>query len=302
VLGFDKKSITALPAMSGKPKVSIVTACRNAAGTLEETILSVINQDYEDIEYIIVDADSNDETADIIEKYRQRITLWIREPDKGIADAWNKGIRRASGDIIGIINADDFYMPGAISLAVDMFIENQGCGFVYGDLRLVNFAKDFERIERGCLDYRTIIRYDMLNLPHPTMFVRTDVYNQIGLFSLNYRIAMDYEFVRRMASRGVEGRRIPRVLAVMREGGLSETDRITASREVMKISTTYGFNRVLALGYFLFKCTRTYTGKAIEHFGGDMATLRKLRNSARAMTIFRRSQGQRENSKVRQKV
>jgi glycosyltransferase involved in cell wall biosynthesis len=281
-----------------KPRVTVITACRNAARTIEATILSVVNQGYEGIEYIVVDAMSDDGTADIISKYADKISLWIREPDKGIADAWNKGIKHASGEIISILNADDFYTPGTVSLAVSAFMEHQDCGFVYGDLKVVNLAKGFERIEKGLPEYRAIIHYNMVNLPHPTVFVKKAVYDRIGVFSSGYRIAMDYEFVRRMAYHGVEGKHIPQILAVMRDGGVSETDRITASREVMTISIAYGFNRFLAFGYFLFKCSRTYAGKAIGYLGVDMATLRQLRNSARAFMKLRRNRSRQESREV----
>jgi glycosyltransferase involved in cell wall biosynthesis len=281
--GVDKKSVTELPAMGCKPKVTIITACRNSLRTMEDTIQSVLGQDYQSIEYIIVDANSSDGTADVINKYWQDIAVWIREPDNGIADAWNKGIKRSTGEVVGIINADDFYLPETVSTVVDVLIRNPQCGFVFGDLRLINDATGEERIERGVSNYRSILRYDMLNIPHPTIFVRKDIYDRLGLFDTTYRIAMDYEFLCRMTSHEIEGKHIPKTLAVMREGGISESNRIVASREVMDISVSYGLNRFWAGGYFLFKCTRTYLGIALGCIGIDMPKARRLRNSIRRL-------------------
>lgn len=113
-------------------KVSVITVCYNSANTIEKTIKSVISQDYGDIEYIIIDGGSNDGTLDIIDKYKDKISILISEPDKGIYDAMNKGIRIASGEIVGMINSDDWYGPYTVGAAARAMIRHPECGVVHG--------------------------------------------------------------------------------------------------------------------------------------------------------------------------
>ena len=105
------------------PKISIITVCYNCAKTIERTIKSVLSQSYPLVEYIIVDGNSNDGTVDVIRKYEQSISFWLSEPDKGIYDAMNKGIDAATGELIGFINADDFYADGAVEAIAKRYIE-----------------------------------------------------------------------------------------------------------------------------------------------------------------------------------
>jgi glycosyltransferase involved in cell wall biosynthesis len=259
-------------------RVTIITACRNAVRTIEETILSVVNQDYGNIEYIIVDADSDDGTADIIERYRTNVALWIREPDNGIADAWNKGIRHATGEIIGIINADDYYLPGTVTLAVDALRKNPGYGFICGDLQVLNQKTGKWHTEKGRDNYEGVLRYEMSVL-HPTVFARKEIYDSTGLFDSRFRIALDYEFMCRLASKGVKGRYIPRIFTAMRQGGLSDVQRIATFVEVRKISVICGSNRFLAAAYFWFKVMRTYLGQMIDRLGIDVDHRRIMRLS-----------------------
>lgn len=258
------------------PKVTIITACRNAVETIEQTILSVIDQDYSNIEYIIVDAESDDGTADVIRKYQRDVALWIREPDKGIADAWNKGIRRASGDIVGIINGDDFYTPGAVKRAVALLEEQQDVAFVYGDLNHVDLLNGYECLVKGRQFDKKILVRGMWGVPHPTVFVRKKVYLELGLFDIGYRIAPDYEFLRRVTYKGVKGGYIPQTLAVMRGGGVSETKRLQAMREVRAISVAYGYDRFSAFCYFSFKCLCLFMGQILKSVGVSPIRYRKI--------------------------
>lgn len=265
-----------LRAVGSKPKVTIITACRNAVSTIEDAIRSVINQDYGNIEYIIVDAESDDGTADVINGYRQRIASWIREPDYGIADAWNKGIEAASGDIIGIINADDFYCPEALKTVATVFVEDNKVGFLYGDLKHIDGSKGCDYIEKGRPDYERILVRDMLNIPHPTVFVRREIYRHLGAFNPRYKVAPDYEFLRRIVSKGVKGQYIPQILAVMRGGGVSERKRLLALREVRAISVVYGYNRALASSYFYVKRLRLMIGRILRGLGISAGTYREV--------------------------
>jgi glycosyltransferase involved in cell wall biosynthesis len=272
--------------LTGNPKVSVITACRNSAATIKDTIRSVVDQDYENLEYIIVDADSDDGTSDIIKEFANRIALWVREPDDGIADAWNKGIKKATGDIVGIINADDFYAPGTIAAIVDVFIRNPECGFVFGDLKMMNGSTGQWYRVFGRKDYEKIIRYNMLGIPHPTVFIKKNVYSETGPFSTAYTICADYEMISRIVAEGVHGVYLPRILTVMREGGLSERERILSSREVMDISVKYGANKLIAFFYFWAKCLRLFLGSFIDKSGISLSTQRRIVHSVGRRIFF----------------
>jgi glycosyltransferase involved in cell wall biosynthesis len=124
--------------MADLPLVSIITPSYNQADFLEQTIQSVLGQNYPNIEYMVVDGDSNDSSVEIIKKYADQLTWWISEPDGGQAEAINKGFRRAKGEIVGWLNSDDLYLPGAISAAVKAFEENPECVMVFGDCRAID--------------------------------------------------------------------------------------------------------------------------------------------------------------------
>jgi glycosyltransferase involved in cell wall biosynthesis len=269
------------------PKVTIITVCRNGADTIEDTIRSVIGQGYGNLEYIIVDAESDDGTADIIERYKDHVTVWIREPDNGITDAWNKGIKRATGEIIGIINADDFYASGTIATVIDVFANNAGCGFVFGDLTMVNGATGRSYKVPGRPEYIESTRYHMLGVPHPTVFVGKWVYDEVGLFDTRYRICADYELIRRVITKGIKGICIPRTLTIMREGGVAERERTLLLREVKTISITYGANRAIAWLLFSMKYLRFQIGKTIARCGLSLSTQRWLVHGKN--DLFRRS-------------
>src|SRR5512146_173069 len=129
--------MSTLPAL---PKVSIITPSYNQGRFLETTIQSVLAQDYPNLEYIIVDGGSKDESVEIIKKYQQHLTWWVSEKDKGHADALNKGFARATGEILAWLNSDDIYEPGAVSEAVAFLKEHPAVGMVYGDANLINDA------------------------------------------------------------------------------------------------------------------------------------------------------------------
>lgn len=206
-------------------KVSIVTVTWNSAATLSRTISSVLRQTYKDIEYIVVDGLSTDDTINIIKaneaafKGRMR---WISEKDDGIYDAMNKGIRMASGDIVGILNSDDF-------LTADDIIEKivQGCtddtDAIYGD---VYFIKDSD--SRKCVRYYSgrpfrpwMVRYGYIP-PHPSFYVRKAIYDKYGLYDTSFRISADVEMIARLTFiHKIRTKYIPMVFVTMLVGGES---------------------------------------------------------------------------------
>ena len=179
-------------------KVSIITVSFNAEETISDTIKSVINQDYENIEYIIIDGASKDKTSSIVKSFGFKVAKFISEPDKGIYDAMNKGLALATGEIIGILNADDFYADSSIiSKVVKRFQEEKVEG-LYADLVYVkrNDTNKITRVWRSG-DYSKGKFLKGWMPPHPTFFVKREVYEKYGNFNLDLPSAADYEIMLR---------------------------------------------------------------------------------------------------------
>lgn len=205
-------------------KVSIITVCYNSGETIRGAIESVIAQDYADIEYIVVDGGSTDNTLAIIEEYRSSISVLISERDRGIYDAMNKGVAHATGDVVGLLNSDDFYdSHHAISDVVAAFSCAPTADVVFGDVVFVA-ADDLTCVTR----YYSSEAFKPWKLrfgwmpPHPATFVRNQVYTRFGDYSLNYKISSDYEiFVRWLLVNKLNYLRVDKVLVRMRAGGAS---------------------------------------------------------------------------------
>jgi glycosyltransferase involved in cell wall biosynthesis len=252
------------------PKVSIITITYNSGQTLEKTIQSVINQNYSNIEYIIIDGGSTDETLNIIKKYQQQISFWVSEPDEGISDAFNKGLSKVTGDIIGIINSDDYYSEGALTEVVKAFQANPDYGFVFGDQVFIDWQGNKLFTQKGDSDYHKTIRYGMPSIPHPTVFIKNGVYQKYGLFDKAYKTAMDYELLLRICNHDVKGYYIPTILAYMRLNGESDKNYIRGYRESREISIQYGYNAIMAWTRYYYKCIKTYTRKKLEQIGLEL--------------------------------
>lgn len=204
-----------------EPKVSIITVCYNAASTIEDAILSVLNQHYDNIEYIIVDGVSRDNTLGIVGKYKNKIAKIISEPDKGIYDAMNKGLRVATGNIIGILNADDIYASDDVISRVVQRMELENADVLWGDLIYVKSGEEAKimRIWKSSAYAPSKFRRGWMP-PHPTFFVRKTVYEKYGLFRPDFKIAADYELMLRFVEKyKVRSVYLPEVLVKMRVGG-----------------------------------------------------------------------------------
>ncbi len=208
--------------MPAPHKITIITVCYNSVKTIEQTIQSVLKQNYPHVEYIIIDGASKDGTQKIISQYADKISLFKSEPDNGIYDAMNKGLKLASGDIIGLLNADDIYAHGKVLSMVNAAFE-QNVDACYGDLIYFQDANP-----------NSIVRYWKSNdfkpglfakgwcPPHPTFFVRRTVYEQHGLFDTSYRMGNDVELMMRFLEKAkIKTTYIPQVLVHMRAGGVS---------------------------------------------------------------------------------
>ncbi|MBI4945708.1 MAG: glycosyltransferase [Bacteroidetes bacterium] len=217
-------------------KISIITVCFNSADTIETTLQSVLNQDYGDIEYILVDGKSSDNTLSIIEKYKSRIAKIISEKDDGIYFAINKGISTATGDVVGILHADDFYADEKIISRVVKELSEKKTDSIYGDLQYVS-RENPQKIIRN---WRSGAYYPKLFLkgwmpPHPTFFVKRKCYEQFGAFNTLFSFSADYELMLRfLYKHKISTSYIPEVLVKMRTGGKSNVtfkNRIKANRE-----------------------------------------------------------------------
>lgn len=213
-----------------KPCVTVVTVVFNGERHLEETIKSVLEQDYDNLEYIVIDGGSTDGTLDIIKRYEYAIDYWVSEEDRGISDAMNKGIATSSGEIIAHLHSDDFYEPYAISRAVGYFLENPGCRWLIGEVNYI----DPEGRKRRRLLFPPEYSYGRLKranfIPHQGAFLKREIFEEVGLFNVEIRYAMDYEMWLRIGAI-YEPLQVKDVFANFRETGLSSTEPASALRE-----------------------------------------------------------------------
>jgi glycosyltransferase len=203
--------------------VSIITVTLNAASTIEDTITRVLAQTYKNVEYIIVDGGSKDGTMDIVNKYKAKIAKVISEPDKGLYDGMNKGIKLATGDLIGILNADDIYAHDLVIENTVKKIKETGADLCYSDLVYVN-RDNTDKVVRywksGTYDLRSFEKGWIP--PHPTVFIKREIYEKYGVFDLSLKVVADHEILCRfMCKHKVKSCYIPEVSTKMRLGGAS---------------------------------------------------------------------------------
>ena len=233
-------------------KITIITPTFNSAETLEKSMLSVLDQDYEELEYLLIDGGSTDGTLDLIEAYAENRSFmhWLSEPDKGIADAFNKGLKMATGDWIGIINSDDAYAPGALETVAATILRNPDADVIHGDLLRINEqGKPLFLFKPADLSKAI---WHKMPISHPTTFVARTAYAHVGEFNNRLKVAMDYDLILRLHLAGASFCYVDRVLAQMRSGGVSDTDLWSGLRELRAVSITHGYGRLRANGWFLY--------------------------------------------------
>ncbi len=266
-------------------KVSIITVCLNSASTIEGTIRSVINQTYPHIEYIIIDGGSADGTAEIVKKYHNNIACWVSEKDKGIFDAMNKGIKLATGDIIGILNADDIYADEKVIEDVTKTILGKQVDTCYGDL--VYVAKEnLDKVVRcwKSSEFHTQAFKRLWLPPHPTFFVKRDVYAHCGSFDLDFPIAADYELmVRILYKYHVATTYIPRVLVKMRTGGNSNKSMVNLVKGNIECYKAWGNNGLNANPLILILKPLSKRG---QYFGLTRALYHLIIEGSRAEQVL----------------
>lgn len=207
-------------------KISIITVVLNAAGTIERTIKSVLSQSYKNVEYIIIDGGSTDGTLNVIEKYRNSLAYFISEPDNGIYDAMNKGIRKATGDIIGLLNADDWYEKGALQ-TIALEFEQSDAHVIGGKTwmvdklgnRRLHITKPFSELCMG------------MPVVHQAVFISKKAYETYGLYNTQYRITADHELLLRMYHGGAKFSTIDTILVNYSTTGVSATSSFRSARE-----------------------------------------------------------------------
>jgi glycosyltransferase involved in cell wall biosynthesis len=181
--------------------VSIVTPSFNQDRYLEQTIRSVLSQDYSPIEYMIVDGGSTDGTVNTITKYEDKLAWWVSEKDRGQTDAINKGFARAKGDILAWINSDDTYEPGSVNAAVHYLQEHPDVGMVYGDCNYIDEAGNVIGKFRSAQTNYRLLRRGFTHIPQQTMFFRAELWKQVGPLDPSFFFAMDYDLWTRIAAR-----------------------------------------------------------------------------------------------------
>ena len=243
--------------------ISIITATYNSAETINDTIKSVLCQTNKDFEYIIVDGGSTDETIDIVKSYESEFSgrlKWVSEKDKGIYDAMNKGIKMASGDIIGILNSDDYYTSDDILQTIADAFKCQNVDAIYGD---IHFIKD--GVPDKCVRYYSSrlfspfwLRFGFMPA-HPSFYCKRDVFDKSGLYRLDYKIGSDYEMmVRLFRKHKISSRYVPKDFVTMRTGGASNSNlnsRLTLIKEDVRACRDNGIytNELFICLKFLYK-------------------------------------------------
>ena len=242
-------------------KISIITVCYNSECTIESTLKSVANQSYSGIEHVIIDGASKDGTLDIISRFNS-VSVLVSEPDKGIYDAMNKGFSLATGDVIGTLNADDFYIDESVLSDVAIIFSDNSVDACFADLVYVK-QDDTDDIVRYWKSeaYKPGLFKSGWMPAHPTFFVRKSVYEKLGVFDLNYKIAADFELLFRLIEKNeIRTAYLPRVVIKMRLGGTTNKSLNNINiqnKEIIQILCDY---------YQDFSAFQFWTHKVINRF------------------------------------
>jgi GT2 family glycosyltransferase len=245
-----------------QPRVTLVTVTFNAGRTLERTIESIRSQTFVDLEHVVVDGGSNDGTIELLRSRLRPQDYWISEPDRGISDAFNKGIALAAGDLIQFVNADDWLSPEQMTIAVAA-LEAVDVDFVFGDVIFYREGRpDFHYT--GEPDYAKAIHRRMPALNHATALIHRHAFERVGLFDLRYRCAMDYDWFLRLHLAGGRGAYVPDLMGHMNHDGVSNGDYLRTFREVEAIAVAHGRNRHLARLETVGRALKTTIGRQLK--------------------------------------
>ncbi|MDM5272401.1 glycosyltransferase family 2 protein [Sulfurovum sp. zt1-1] len=234
-----------------KPLVTIITVVFNMHEHIATTIQSVLDQTYDNMEYLIIDGGSTDGTIDIIKAYDDQIDYWVSEKDLGIYDAMNKGLRLATGEIIGILNADDAYINDAVEKSVQA-LHGSGADYSIGKIKKIPSQRIYSPtypLEQGKV-------YQGMMYPHIGAFIKRDVYKQVGLFDTKYKISADFDVAMRIYKKGFTEVLVPSIIGEVLEDGVSAGMR--TKKENMKIAISHGKNPLFAYNYYLVQMAKSY--------------------------------------------
>jgi len=225
--------------------ISIITVVLNSEDSIEKTIQSVIQQSYKDVEYIIIDGGSTDRTTEVIKEYADHIAYWSSKPDFGISNAFNKGLAKATGDLIGIINAGDILLEDALLSIYNAFTENN-FDYLYGN----SVIKDLNNIELRVSRPAKVVGFPYGGMPfqHSTLYTTKKVFDSVGNYNINYKTAMDFEFLLRVLKMNFKSYYLDKNLTVYYRGGMSDQRYFSGNLEVVCASLTYenvSFMRVI---------------------------------------------------------
>jgi glycosyltransferase involved in cell wall biosynthesis len=238
-------------------KISVITVSFNSANTIENTIQSVLSQNYPDLEYILIDGGSTDGTIDIIKKYEDKIAYWISEPDKGISDAFNKGIRQATGDLICIINSDDALLPNVLNEISKQI--NVDTDVIYGNMYIYRKKYNTEKLHHS-QDNLNFSKGHFYGLSHPASLIRKRAYDKYGLYDVSLKYCMDKEIFLRMYEKGAKFQRIDLPIARYADGGASGVKNYhKVVLESTKISIRYGSPLLIAYYRIVRNILQIYT-------------------------------------------
>jgi glycosyltransferase involved in cell wall biosynthesis len=241
------------------PLITVITVVYNGAKYLEQTIQSVINQTYPNVEYIIIDGGSTDGTLDIIRKYEDYIDYWVSEPDKGIYDAMNKGIRCSLGQWIGFLGSDDFYEEYALKTLILPILNNKTIMVVYGDTK---FWLDNQILYIKKANNADYFKNDFV-FAHPSSITAIDVFRNIGLFDINYKVIADYKFFLDAFIRGFNYFKVKKLIANYRLSGYSYNNIKIAFYERINLYRKYKLGKRFILFSFA-KFFRAYIKKLLK--------------------------------------
>lgn len=235
----------------GQPLYTLITIVRNAAATIEQTLASVARQTYPAIEYIVVDAASTDGTVEILRRHEDLISAWCSEPDKGHADGQNKGVAQAQGAFIGFVYADDWLPDDFVEKSVAALTDS-GADFVFGDMAY-HMDGEYLFLIPGDPEYRKRITYRAPVMNYPTLTARRHVFETVGGFNPDYKVAPDYEWLFRVHHAGFNGAHDPRVRYHFALGGNSSQNAVRAVLEVVRALRGFGANPLRVWAYALVR-------------------------------------------------
>lgn len=254
-----------------KPKISIVTIAYNSAATIEQTLQSVVAQSYDNKEYIVIDGASTDETMSIVGRYADQIDVVVSEPDRGISDAFNKGIARATGDIIVFINSDDYLLPDSLTQVAAQY---DGLHDIYcGNLLLLNPQTNYECRLTPSTTFPTMPFFR--KAAHQGCFITKSLYDRLGGYDTAIRYPMDLDFLMRAYRSGAKFKLMPVDVAVFRIGGVTSQDVRRKKKDYLYMVRHNGGNDLQAYTFYYFLLACQTTKRLLNCFGKDM--LQKLR-------------------------